>query len=351
MAGLLGAANGRRVPSAVSGNSQRYWTTGQPMAPRRLPSFNSDKGHRHEYRAECTCNHQGFRPHPPWRRLASAGPVIKPPHHDSGGELLPQPAQWMGMSEPREPIVHFYRLITEARLPQCADRSAAGTLPTRAYRYCAAAANAAGCGWWIFPPTDLRLFWDGHDIYWQPGSADEWLPLQPSAQFPGFASCFDAAAPASLAGSAPPFLSALPEPGTLQVWTGLMARTAPDWSLLLRAPANLPLPGGYVLYEGIVETDHWFGPLFTNLRFTRSHAPVRLRPDFPFLLAQPVPRLAYADVTLASMSTSDEMGATDWADYEATVARPNADPERPFGAYAVGVRKRMRGRCPLTRQA
>ena len=53
-----------------------------------------------------------------------------------------------------------------------------------------------------------------------------------------------------------------------------MARTAPDWSLLIRAPANLASPGGYSLYEGIVETDRWFGPLFTNLRLTQTHKPV-----------------------------------------------------------------------------
>jgi hypothetical protein len=88
----------------------------------------------------------------------------------------------------------------------------------------------------------------------------------PSAQFPDFAARFDKAAPASLAGCSPPFLSALPEPGTLQIWTGLLARTVADWSLLIRAPANLPSSGGFSMYEGIVESDRWFGPLFTNQR-------------------------------------------------------------------------------------
>jgi hypothetical protein len=58
-----------------------------------------------------------------------------------------------------------------------------------------------------------------------------------------------------LKGCSPPFLTALPEPGTLQIRTGLMVRTAPDWSQLARAPANLPCPGGHVLYEGVIETD------------------------------------------------------------------------------------------------
>ena len=43
-------------------------------------------------------------------------------------------------------IVRFYRLVEQARPPMRADRSAAGTLPTRAYRHCEAVTAAAGYG-------------------------------------------------------------------------------------------------------------------------------------------------------------------------------------------------------------
>jgi hypothetical protein len=243
------------------------------------------------------------------------------------------------------PIVRFYRLIDEARVPERADRSAGGTLPTRAYRYCHAITSASSFGWWVFPPTDLQFVWDGHEIFWQRTGASDWSPLMPAAQFPALAASFDAAVPKSLIGCSPPFLTALPEPGTLQMWTGLLARTAADWSLLIRAPANLPSSGGYCLYEGIVETDRWFGPLFTNLRFTRSHTPVRFRSDYPIAQAQPLPRIAYADATLDA--TEDilglaEMAASDWADYETTIAVPNERPNRAYGGYAVAARKRSK---------
>lgn len=256
------------------------------------------------------------------------------------------------MNQDIRPIAQFYRLVEQARPPQRADRSAMGTLPTRAFRYCEAATSAAGYGWWIFPPMDIQILWDGADIFWHYDGAEDWLKLTPSAQLPGFSDQFDAAAPEGLRGFSPPFLSALPEPGSLQIWTGLIARTAPDWHLLLRAPANLPLPGGFALYEGIVETDRWFGPLFTNLRFTRSHAPIRLRADFPLLLAQPVRSLDYASETLAAMSVVgplETLDTTDWAAYRATVVAPNLDPHRPFGAYAARVRKVRR--CPVATPA
>lgn len=254
------------------------------------------------------------------------------------------------MSQSHPPLVRFHRLIEAARPPQRADRSAIGTLPTRAYRYCEAVRSATGFGWWVFPPTDLRILWDGHDIFWHHDSLDDWLPLLPSAQFPWFATRFDAVAPDDLKGCSPPFLTALPEPGMLQIWTGLMARTAPDWSLLIRAPANLPCPGGHDIFEGIVETDRWFGPLFINLRLTRTHAPIRLRPDFPLAQVQPLPRYVYGDTTLSADSFIGDMeglAEQDWRDYQQTIVTPNADPDRPFGAYAVASRKRGSGVCPV----
>jgi hypothetical protein len=249
-----------------------------------------------------------------------------------------------------QPILNFYRLIEQARLPQRADRSAAGTLPTRAYRYCDAVTSAAGYGWWVFPPLDLQLIWDGHAVFWHFDGAPDWLPLTPAAQYPDFSAAFDCAAPENLKGCAPPFLTALPEPGLVQIWTGLMVHTAENWSLLVRAPANLALPGGYSVYEGIVETDHWFGPLFTNLRLTQTHKPVQLKADFPLLQVQPLPRQAYSDQTLSAAAITPDLAAmTDeaWAAYERTIVLPSRNPDRAFGSYAVNARKRRHSGCPV----
>lgn len=251
--------------------------------------------------------------------------------------------------QPHAPIARFYRMIEQARPPQRADRSALGTLPTRAYRYCDAVTSAAAFGWYVFPPMELRLIWDGADVFWHHAGAADWLALQPAAQFPGQAARFDAAAPAGLRGCSPPLLTALPEPGTVQIWSGLMARSAPGWSLLVRGPANLPAPGGYVAYEGIVEADRWFGPLFINLRLTRTGVPLRLAPDFPLAQVQPLPRAAYAEETLGAselISDPTAFAPADWADYQRSIAGPSADPDRPFGAYAVGARKRRKS-CPF----
>jgi hypothetical protein len=169
------------------------------------------------------------------------------------------------------PLVTFYRFIPECRVPQRADSSAAGTLPTRAFRYCEAVRVASAFGWYLFPPIGVGFQWDGGtDISWTYAGADDWYPLK-TAQFPGFVEHFDERAPDEIKGFSPPFVAALQEPGVVQIWSGIVARTAPGWSLLVRAPANLPRSLGYDVYEGIIETDRWFrSSSIPNCRCCRS---------------------------------------------------------------------------------
>ena len=79
------------------------------------------------------------------------------------------------------------------------------------------------------------------------------------------------------------------------LWSGFVARTAPGWGLLVRPPANLTRSLGYESYEGIIETDRWFGPLFVNLRLTRPNVPIEFDANYPFLQVQPVHRSIYGD--------------------------------------------------------
>ncbi len=245
----------------------------------------------------------------------------------------------------RQPLVVFHRVVPQGRLPQRADRSGMGSLPTRAFRYCEAVTSAAAFGYYVFCPIDFSLIWDGTSINWTHKGADGWMPLH-SAQFPGMAEHFDEEAPEGIKGFAPPFVSSIQEPGLVQLWSGLVCRTAPGISLLLRAPANIPKPGGYELYEGIIETDRWFGPLFSALRLTRTHQPVEFSSEYPLFQVQPIPRDVYADATLNDYEIAPhvhQFSGQDWDDYYQTVVRPNVADKRPRGAYATLTRKRRAG--------
>ena len=241
------------------------------------------------------------------------------------------------------PLVTFHRFIPSARFPMRADRSAAGSLPTRAFRYCEPAVTAASFGYYIFPPMNFSVSWDGYDLSWTWDGADgQWYPLT-SAQFPGFRQAFDAVAPAEIREYSPPFLSKLQEPGLLQMWTGLIVRTAPGTSLLVRAPANLPRSGSYELFEGMIETDHWFGPLITNMRLTKTNTPIEFRADWPLLQVQPIPRAAYEDQLLNKYELVPDLAGLrpeDWDAYYDTVVRPHVQEKRPRGQYAAAARKR-----------
>ena len=202
--------------------------------------------------------------------------------------------QWIRIPPKDEPLVTFYRFIPDIRMPQRADNSAAGSIPTRAFRFCEALRLACAFGWYVFPPIRVAFKWDGGiDITWTYQGADDWYPLK-SAEFPDFAQQFDAVAPEESKGFSPPFVVALQEPGLVQIWSGLWRARRPTGACWC-APANLPRSLAYEVYEGIIETDRWFGPLFTNIRLTRTNVPIELNPELPFLQVQPVRRALYGN--------------------------------------------------------
>lgn len=249
---------------------------------------------------------------------------------------------------PAGALVRFLSATPGARPPQRADRTATGVLPARAAKYCDAVTSASAFGWYVFAPLDIQLIWDGTEIFWTHDAASGWMPLGTTG-FPGYADVFDRAVPQDLAGCAPPFLTALPEPGVVQIWTGLFARTAPGWSLLLRPIVNAQLQGGFVPFEGVVETDRWFGPLFTNLRLTRTGTPVLLSRDVPLIQVQPLPRPLYGNDLLNRVEFAeglDSFAPQDWRDYTASVVEPNRRPARNHGGYAAEARRERR--CPMS---
>jgi hypothetical protein len=116
----------------------------------------------------------------------------------------------------------------------------------------------------------------------------------------------------------------------------------------VRPPVNLPAIPGIVAWEGIVETDLWFGPLFTNFRITRTDITVHMRSQIPFIQVQPVPQLAYREEILAAFACSEasDVSAAEWEQL-GQVLLPHPDPDHSVrqGLYAVTVRKRRM--CPF----
>jgi hypothetical protein len=255
------------------------------------------------------------------------------------------------METGQDPLVTFYRMLPGAPRPRRARFDAGGTLPTSAFQYCEPSRLASAFGYYVFLPMPFQVEWDGGtEGLWSFDGGADWYPLSEAA-FPNSMAAFDSIAPGPCKGFCPPFLTLTVDHAMMQVWTGWFACTAPGYSLLVRGPANLTRSAGYEVFEGIVETDSWFGPLFVNIRFTRSGVPILFDNERPFLQVQPLHRSAYAE-SLQNRFVVDDASAISgelWQAYERSLINPIVrHPER--GHYAKAARRRRAAEpvCPVT---
>ena len=112
---------------------------------------------------------------------------------------------------------------------------------------------------------------------------------------------------------------------------------------------NLPRSQTYECYEGIIETDRWFGPLFINLRLTATDRPIEINHKKPLFQAQPLLRETYSEPNLRSFAVVDELSKlspVDWNGYRETIVKPNRGHYRDVGRYAASVRKRGKHTAP-----
>lgn len=246
-------------------------------------------------------------------------------------------------------VVAFYLVAPGAIAPVRADRAALGTLPFAAYQYCEALTAASAMGWYVFALEPITLRNTGSEVlYLREG---RWQVL--STHTPaGVTSYWNAHCPPELIDRAPPFATALFVPGFVQLWTGLLIKTAPGWSTLVRPLVNLPPSSLYSVYEAIVETDTYGPwPLFTNLRLNTTEVDVEITNFKPLFQLQLVKR----DSTSSAAQVSQVLSVEDlakgssaeaesgWNGYLKTV-RP-LDPlaqDRTIGQYAAAVRRRSK---------
>ena len=200
-------------------------------------------------------------------------------------------------------------------------------------------------GWYMFPPKDFQLLFDGTETFFADG--ETWEPLISENFEPEFMELWNAHAPEAMQDRPPPFLSTSFVPGVVQIWTGLLVATDPGWSSHVGPIANADFWGAFRCFEGVVETDR-FGPwpVFINIRISATNRPIYFMRDRPLFQLRPIPRDAVAirAKTADWHDFQDAMSDEDWQGLAGTLrsADPREEPDRKPGQYAVRARKRAK---------
>lgn len=177
-----------------------------------------------------------------------------------------------------------------------ADRSLRGTANEDAVRWCGPFTHANRSGWWVFPPVDIDITWNGgSDFEWELlsdyNNADELL-----VQF--LLDEGDEARPDKWlepGEGRSKFSFGQIEVGVAQIWTGCIFETPPGWGLQVRSPINMRTPGYHVM-EAMLETDWLQQDIWINLVFHEEGQRVELRRDQwpPLAQLMPVRKETYA---------------------------------------------------------
>jgi hypothetical protein len=197
------------------------------------------------------------------------------------------------------PKVTFYQLWPSASGPSPADVSVLGSVPLRAFQHCEPFRAANAFGWYLYPPIDFEIRWDGRVSYWRRNGNGrmERLRIVPAAEITKAVQTHKGQEDAKLHGL-PSFLSHAPEPGVVQIWSGVVARTPAQWGLLVRPLVNYPRDPAYDVLEGIIESDWWVGPLLSVVRIVQTNVTIEFRRNRPYAHIQLVHRSAYSRETV-----------------------------------------------------
>ncbi len=170
------------------------------------------------------------------------------------------------------------------------------------------------------------------------------------AYLPGFLEYWDEHAPQAMQGLAPPYLTVLPMPGFVQIWSGLLCATREDWSVLVRPLVNIRASRLYSCFEGLLESDRFKPfPLFMNIQLIATDVQINIPKTMPLFQVQPLLRATYNEKAhyfedregLGLMANGKAtMSATDWGNYRKTIRVDVPEQVPEVGQYTVTTRKR-----------
>lgn len=226
------------------------------------------------------------------------------------------------------PNINFLRGWPSSPLPKRSDASINGSISTRAFQYCEPFSAANRIGYLVYPPIDFNLIWDGSQALVQLENMEEWIIID-KIYLPNSIDYWSETVPQNLIDTLPVFLEAFPERGVIQIWSGYFAETPTGSSTWIRGPINQPTNPAYNILEGIIETDWWAGPLFSNIQLLKTDYPIAFRKDKPFLQVFSIPKVFHQrnrDSEISVRNLNDINSIEFCQRMEVTANRRNSNP-------------------------
>ncbi|TNF21656.1 MAG: hypothetical protein EP318_06810 [Rhodobacteraceae bacterium] len=232
-------------------------------------------------------------------------------------------------------MLKFYALHDSLKPPMKADPAALGRLPLSAFQYCEAVRTASALGWYVFPPRDFSVLFDGQEVFL--AEEGDWRALRSEPLGPEVEAEWDARL-APRFGPVPNFLEDLSDTGILQVWSGYFVTTDPGEFLHVRPLVNVHTKSSHWCYEGNVETDHFAPfPLFVNLQLVRTNAEIFFPRDFPLFQVSVVQASSLACNGAAETLALSDPGFP--AEGLQTTLRRAGAPRKAPGQYGAHIRR------------
>lgn len=240
-----------------------------------------------------------------------------------------------------------------------------GAMPVRAAQFCLPLKAASGLGFYLYPPVDFAVRWDGRrsEVAWLDGAGREtgWLPLEGGRDvFLPDSGAVRAAVPeprrpvldSLMHAEGVPFINADPRAcAQMEITTGLVVRTPRGWGSLVGGVANWPASQDHQVLQGFIETDWYRTFVPVIVRLSTPGAEVRFFRHLPMAQLQVLPVAALAQTSASGPGeTSPGVGA--WPDdvwEEFVASRAPRHTKTRMGTYRTAARRAAaNGRCPYT---
>lgn len=171
-----------------------------------------------------------------------------------------------------------------------AEKTLNGDADKNGIKWCMPYKIANQMGYWIYPPIDFEITWHGGKDFTYKNYEDyddsDYGIISSLLRAPEIAKMEKWC---GIGSGRSKFTYGIVESGVVQIYTGCVFKTPPNWCMQIRSPINYPDRQPCYIMEGILETDWMQYDIWLNLVFTQKFKPLRFKPSDKTPIAQLVP--------------------------------------------------------------